>query len=96
MFAARALVAVILIGVYLAGCLLLLADSLPPLWVLLFITLHILYSGSVVWLYAYLKVRGGWWFILLIPVLTTTSTLGIALWLLLQPEERIQNWLHRN
>ncbi|NJO66998.1 MAG: hypothetical protein HC832_06195 [Leptolyngbyaceae cyanobacterium RM1_405_57] len=58
-------------------------------------TLHILYSGSIVWLYAYLKVKRSRWAILLIPVLTTTSTLGIAIWLLLQPEERVRNWLHR-
>ncbi|NJN59995.1 MAG: hypothetical protein HC879_22185 [Leptolyngbyaceae cyanobacterium SL_5_9] len=95
MFAAKVLVAVILIGVYLAGCLLLLADSFPPLWVLFFIALHILYSRSVVWLYAYLKVRKGGWAILLIPALTTTSTIGIAVWLLFQPEERIRRQYRR-
>jgi len=46
--AAKALLVVILLAMYLIACLALLADSFPPLWVFLFITLHVLYSWSVV------------------------------------------------
>lgn len=92
MFAAKVLVVTIMIAVYVANCIFLFADTLPLPWALLFITLHILYSLSVVLLYAYLKVRNrGCWAGLLIPVLTTTSTLGIVIWIVFRPEERIRS-----
>lgn len=96
MAAAKILWVTVLISVYLASCILLLADSLPLGWALLFITFHILYSWGMVWLYAYLKVCNHLcWAGLLIPVLTTTSTLGIVIWMLFCPEARLRTWLDR-
>ena len=88
---ARGLLIIFLLLLYLAASLLLLIESFSLPWVLIFITLHGLYSWSLIWFYAWLKVQNQKWaLILLAPVLTTTSTLGIALWLGLQPERRIR------
>ncbi|RMF64001.1 MAG: hypothetical protein D6742_16090 [Cyanobacteria bacterium J069] len=95
MSAIQVLLAMLMIAVYLAVCFLLLADTVSPQWALFFIALHVLYSVGVVWLYAFLKVTERGWANLLIPLLTTTSTLGIAIWLLFQPEQRMRK-RHRN
>lgn len=94
--AARVLLVLILLAIYLVGCLALFADSFPPLGVLLLIALHVLYSWGVVWLYALLKVRDRpLWAGLLMPVLTTTSTIGIVLWMVFQPEAKIRKRLQQ-
>lgn len=87
---AKVLLVLILLAIYLVACLALLADSFPPLWVLLFITLHVVYSWSVIWCYARLKARDEKWLGLLFPVLTTTSVLGIVFWIVFQPEAKIR------
>lgn len=94
--AAKVLLALILLAIYLVAGLALLADSLPPLGVLFVITLHVLYSWVVVWFYAFLKVRDRpLWAFLLVPVLTTTSTIGIVLWIVFQPEAKIRKRLQK-
>jgi hypothetical protein len=87
MLFAKILLITMMMAMYLASCTLLLADAFSLPWMSLLIGLHILYSWGVIWLYASLKVRhGGLWVNLLIPVLTTTSTLGIVIWMVFRPE----------
>ncbi|MBD2075359.1 hypothetical protein H6F86_15940 [Phormidium sp. FACHB-592] len=89
--AAKVLLVFMLLAIYLVAGLALLADSFSPLGVLFLITLHVLYSWGVVWFYAFLKVRDRpLWALLLMPVLTTTSTIGIVLWMIFQPEAKIR------
>ncbi|XHX81117.1 MAG: hypothetical protein RBJ76_14615 [Stenomitos frigidus ULC029] len=88
--AAKILLVFALLAMYLFVCLMLLADSFPPLWVLLFITLHVLYSWSAIWFYAKLKARDEKLLVLLLPVLATTSVLGIVFWVVFQPEAKIR------
>ncbi len=94
--AAQVLLVLILLAIYLVGCLALLADSFPLPGVLFLITLHVLYSCGVVWFYAFLKVRDRTvWAVLLMPVLTTTATIGIVLWIVFQPEAKIRKRLQK-
>jgi hypothetical protein len=94
--AAKVLLIFTLLAIYLIGGLVLLADSFPPLEVLFLITLHVLYSWGIVWCYASLKVRNQTlWAGLLMPVLTTTSTIGIALWMVFQPEAKMRTQLQK-
>jgi len=89
---AKVLIVVIMVALYLANCILLLADTTSLLWGLLFIALHILYSFGLIWFYAYLKTRNkALWASLLIPFLTTTSTLGIAIWIVFQPVKKLKS-----
>ena len=87
---AKGLLVFLLLDMYLIACLALLADSFPPLWVFFFITLHVLYSWSIIWFYALLKARDETLLFLLIPVLATTSVLGIVFWIVFQPEARMR------
>jgi hypothetical protein len=94
--ATKVLLVLVLLAIYLIAGLALLADSFPPLGVLVLITLHALYSWGVVWLYAFLKVRDRTlWAGLLMLALTTTSTLGIVLWMIFQPEAKIRKRLQK-
>lgn len=96
MLIAKLLFVISLLGVYLAACFFLLADSFPPMWGVLLVALHALYSWCIIWFYAYLKVQNsGNLVYLLIPVLSTTSTLGIAIWLVFQPEAACRKRLQR-
>lgn len=95
MFIAKLLLVISLLLVYVAACFLLFADSFPPLWGVLFVSLHMLYSGCILWAYASLKVQNGNLALLLIPLLLTTSTLGIAIWLVFQPEATLRKRLQR-
>jgi quinol-cytochrome oxidoreductase complex cytochrome b subunit len=92
MAVAQILMVAMLFAAYLASCAFLLADTVPPMWALSFIALHILYSWGIVWLYAYLRAGNKiCWAALLIPALTTTSTLGFVIWVVFQPEKRIRS-----
>ncbi|MBW4694844.1 MAG: hypothetical protein KME27_24105 [Lyngbya sp. HA4199-MV5] len=95
MVIAKRLLAISLLLIYLAACFFLFADSFPPLWGVLFVTLHMLYSWCIIWGYAHLKVQNGSLVNLLIPVLLTTSTLGIAIWLVFRPEATLRKRLQR-
>jgi hypothetical protein len=96
MFAAKVLIVIMMLAMYFANFIFLFADTTPLLWILLFVTLHILYSWCIVWSYAYLKVQGRInWASVLIPALLTTSTLGIVIWIVFRPEQSIRNRYHR-
>jgi hypothetical protein len=94
---AKVLLVALLMAVYLGGWRLLFADTTPLQWALLYMAIHVGYSSGLVWLYASLKVRYGvGWASLLIPLLTTTSTLGLVLWLVWRPEEAIKRQRDRS
>lgn len=93
----KVLIVTIMIAMYLAAFVLLFADTLPLGWLLLLIVLHMLYSCIVVWLYGYMRVKNmGFWASFLIPILTTTSTFGLVIWIVFKPEERIRNRYYRH
>ncbi|MBW4470349.1 MAG: hypothetical protein KME45_08070 [Stenomitos rutilans HA7619-LM2] len=96
MLIAKLLLVISLLVVYLAACFFLLADSFPPVCGMLFVALHAIYSWCIIWFYAYLKVQnGGNLVYLLIPILSTTSTLGIAIWLIFRPEATLRKRFQR-
>ncbi|MEM9089635.1 MAG: hypothetical protein AAGC93_12920 [Cyanobacteria bacterium P01_F01_bin.53] len=92
----KTLVMVILLGFYGLAFVFLFADSLPTLWILFILLCHVYYSVALILLYAYIKVREQkTWCLVLLPLLTTTSVLGIVLWNVLRPEKRVRAWLVR-